>query len=116
MPYQQPSSATTTAAPQLIHSVFFWLQRPGSAADLETLIAGLKSLQQIPSVKLLHIGLPANTEQRDVVDNSFHVAELMFFDDLAGQAAYQAHPLHKQFEESCSHLWQRVVVRDSITV
>lgn len=101
---------------QLIHAVFFWLKRPDSEDDRDALIAGLKTLQQIPAVNSLQIGLPASTESRDVVDNSFQVSELMFFDDLEAQNNYQAHPIHLEFVENCSHLWERVVVHDSITV
>lgn len=101
---------------QLIHAVFFWLKRPDSDEDRQTLVEGLKTLEQIPSVNSLQIGLPASTEKRDVVDNSFQVSELMFFDDLEAQSAYQAHPIHLEFVESCSYLWEKVVVHDSITV
>lgn len=101
---------------QLIHAVFFWLKRPDSEDDRVALIAGLKTLQQIPAVNSLQIGLPASTESRDVVDNSFQVSELMFFDDLEAQSTYQAHPIHLEFVENYSHLWERVVVHDSITV
>lgn len=97
----------------LVHTVYFWLKNPDSEADRTTLIAGLKTLADIPSVRSLHIGMPASTEQRDVVDNSFQVSEMMMFDDVAGQNAYQEHPLHKQFVADCEHLWQRVVVYDS---
>lgn len=104
------------AKSQLIHTAYFWLKNPGSKADREQLIAGLETLRQVPSVKALHIGLPATTEKRDVVDNSFDVSELMFFDDLEGQSAYQSHPIHQAFVKNCSHLWQKVAVKDSITV
>lgn len=105
-----------TTKTQLIHTAYFWLKNPDSVADREQLIAGLQTLRQVPTVKALHIGLPASTESRDVVDNSFQVSELMFFDDLAGQSEYQSHPIHLAFVESCSHLWEKVAVKDSITV
>lgn len=101
---------------QLIHTAYFWLKNPDSVADREQLIAGLQTLRQVPTVKALHIGLPASTESRDVVDNSFHVSELMFFDDLAGQSEYQDHPIHQAFVKNCAHLWAKVAVKDSITV
>jgi len=109
-------AAQSKQSQQLIHAVFFWLKRPDSEADRDALVAGLKTLEQIPEVNSLQIGLPASTESRDVVDNSFQVSELMFFDDLDAQSAYQAHPVHQAFVENCSHLWERVVVHDSITV
>jgi hypothetical protein len=108
--------AQSSQGQQLIHAVFFWLKRPDSDEDRQTLIEGLRTLEQIPSVNSLQIGLPASTENRDVVDNSFQVSELMFFDDLEAQSAYQAHPVHLEFVENCSHLWEKVVVHDSITV
>lgn len=111
------SSATAqSAASQVVHMVYFWLKNPDSVADRDALIAGLKTLKQVPQVKSLHVGVPANTEKRDVVDNSFSVFELMFFDDLAGQSTYQQHPIHLAFVQNCSHLWDKVVVHDSLTV
>jgi hypothetical protein len=110
------SEEMNSAKSQLIHTAYFWLKNPGSQKDREQLIAGLKTLKQVPSVKALHIGLPATTEKRDVVDNSFDVSELMFFDDLEGQSAYQSHPIHQAFVKNCSHLWDRVAVKDSISV
>tara|TARA_R110002153_G_scaffold27063_3_gene84086 strand:+ start:4696 stop:5097 length:402 start_codon:yes stop_codon:yes gene_type:complete len=105
-----------TTKTQLIHTAYFWLKNSDSTADRDQLIAGLQTLRQIPAVKTLHIGLPATTEKRDVVDNSFHVSELMMFDDLAAQSEYQAHPIHLAFVKNCSHLWSKVAVKDSITV
>lgn len=100
----------------LTHHVFFWLKNRDSKEDLRKLIEGLRTLEKIESVKKLYIGVPASTEQRDVVDASFSASELMFFDDIEGQNAYQVHPLHKKFIEECSHLWEKVVVYDSAQV
>lgn len=101
---------------QLTHHVFFWLKNPNSKEDLNKLIEGLKTLEKIESVKKLYVGVPASTEKREVVDSSFSVSELMFFDDVEGQNIYQEHPIHKKFIEQCSHLWDKVIVYDSIDV
>jgi hypothetical protein len=101
---------------QLTHHVFFWLKNPDSKDDRNKLIEGLQSLRKIETVKKLHIGVPASTEKRDVVDNSYQVSELMFFDDVEGQNVYQVHPLHQKFVEEYSHLWSKVVVYDSLEV
>jgi hypothetical protein len=101
---------------QLTHHVFFWLKNRDSKEDLNKLLAGLKTLSKIETVKKLYIGVPASTEKRDVVDNSYSASELMFFDDVAGQDVYQVHPIHKKFVEDCSHLWEKVIVYDSIDV
>lgn len=100
----------------VVHHVFFWLKNPASLADRDQLIAGVKSLAEIETVGELHVGVPASTEKREVVDNSWAVSELMLFSDLAGQATYQVHPLHLEFIKNCSHLWDRVVVYDTVEV
>lgn len=100
----------------LSHHVFFWLKNPDSKEDLARLIKGLNSLRKIETIRSLQIGVPASTEKRDVVDNSFSVSELMFFDDVNGQQTYQDHPLHKKFIEDCSELWEKVIVYDAIDV
>jgi hypothetical protein len=104
------------AMPKLLHHVFFWLKNPESKADLEKLIAGVKSLAAIETVRSIHVGVPASTEKREVVDNSYHVSELLGFDDVAGQDAYQVHPLHKKFVDEHQHLWSKVVVYDALAV
>ena len=109
-------AADTGSSPRLVHHVFFWLKNPNSKDDLEALLAGLRTLGKIESVRGIHIGVPAGTEQRSVVDSSYSASELLFFDDVAGQNAYQVHPIHEQFVADCSHLWERVVVYDSLAV
>jgi hypothetical protein len=99
----------------ILHQVYFWLKNPGSHEDRESLIAGLCTLAEVPVVRALHIGTPADTEARDVVDGSFDVSELMLFDSVADQKAYQDHPLHRDFVERCEGHWSRVIVYDSIT-
>ncbi len=96
----------------MVHHVFFWLKNPVSTADRDTLVEGLKTLAAIPEVQQLQIGLPAGTEQREVVDASWQVSELMYFNSLSDQAAYQTHPAHLAFVKNYSHLWSKVVVYD----
>jgi hypothetical protein len=104
--------ANKASFPPVVHHVFFWLKNPDSKEDLAKLLAGLQTLAGIDTVRGIHIGVPADTEQRGVVDGSYSVSELLFFDDVAGEKAYQVHPIHKQFVADCEHLWQRVVVYD----
>lgn len=100
----------------LTHHVFFWLKNRDSKEDLNKLVEGLRTLEKIESVKQLYIGVPASTEQREVVDSSFSASELMFFDNIEGQNIYQHHPIHKKFVEQCAHLWEKVIVYDSVDV
>ncbi|MET0497471.1 MAG: Dabb family protein [Steroidobacteraceae bacterium] len=101
--------------PKLVHHVFFWLKRPDSKADRDRLLKGLATLTAIESVRGSHFGVPASTEKRDVVDSSFSVSEILFFDDTAGQKAYQDHPIHRQFVADCEELFAKVVVYDVIS-
>jgi hypothetical protein len=98
---------------QLVHHVYFWLKNRESKEDLNKLIAGLTSLKEIKQLKLAKIGVPAATEKRDVVDNSYSVSWLNIFDDVQGQDEYQAHPIHLKFVEEHKHLWEKVIVYDS---
>ncbi|ETI65273.1 Stress responsive alpha-beta barrel [Sphingobium sp. C100] len=105
-------AATPQGQPMLVHHVFFWLKQAGSPADRDRLVAGLRTLAAIPMVRQLHVGLPAPTEQRDVIDNSYDVSELIYFDNIADQKAYQDHPIHRAFVASCEPLWRKVLVYD----
>ncbi len=100
--------------PTFSHHVFFWLNNPDSTSDRDALLAGVKKLAAISQIRSLQIGLPAPSE-RAVVDSSWSVSLLLFFDDAAGEAAYQAHPVHLEFIEKCRHLWQRVLIYDAFS-
>ena len=107
------SFTSKPAKSMLAHHVFFWLKNPGSVPDRDKLIEGLRTLKKIESVRDIHIGIPADTEKRPVVDNSYSVSELIFFDDVAGQNIYQDHPIHDDFRDTCSMLWTQVKIYDS---
>jgi hypothetical protein len=96
-----------------IHHVFFWLRNPGSATDRAALIAGLKNLSKAATIKQFHIGEAAGTD-RDVVETSYAVSWLLFFDSPADQESYQTDPIHLQFVREYSSLWSKVVVYDSV--
>lgn len=110
------SAASSQDTAKVVHHVFFWLKSSGSIVDRDHLIAGLRSLAKIPAIRSLQIGVPAPTEQRDVVDASFDVSELMVFDSVADQKIYQDHPIHRDFVAKCGHLWRKVIVYDIMMV
>ena len=95
---------------KLAHQVYFWLNK---SEDQEKLIAGIKTLKKIKTVRELHIGLVAATEKREVIDTSWGVSLLVFFDDVAGEASYQIDPIHLDFVKNYSNLWNKVVIYDS---
>jgi len=107
-----PRNKKQAAPIPIVHHVFFWLKNSGSVEDRDKLVEGVKTLSKIETIRELHVGIVADTEQRDVVDVSWGVSELMFFNDLAGQATYQNHPVHLDFIKNYSHLWAKVVVYD----
>jgi len=110
------AAAADPISAKLVHHVLFSLKNAGSAEDREHLISGLRTLADIEVVRGFHIGVPAPTEKRDVVDDSYDVSELLFFDSVADQKIYQDHPVHQAFVARCSHLWRKVVVYDTLRV
>jgi hypothetical protein len=98
-----------------VHHVYFWLKNTGSEEDRAKLIAGLKKLSKASTIKQFYIGVPAATN-RDVIERSYSVSWLLFFDDPADQDSYQTDPIHLKFIEECSTLWKKVVVYDSVDV
>lgn len=97
---------------QIVHHVFFWLKNPNSTEDRDKLVEDVKILSKVESVKEMHVGIVANTEKRNIVDASWAVSALMFFNTLEDQAAYQNHPVHLDFIKNYSALLSRVVVYD----
>lgn len=101
---------------QLVHHVFFWLKNTGNESDCKQLITGIQTLGGISEIKKMFIGTPATTEERGVVDGSYDVSELLFFDNTEDQSIYQSHDIHQAFIKKYSHLWSKVVVYDMLVV
>lgn len=100
---------------KFIHHVYFWLKNPDSKEDRAKLVEGLKKLSKVKTIKMFHIGQPADTK-RDVIDSSYAVSWFTLFDNAADQTSYQTDPIHLKFIEECSNLWTKVVVYDSVDV
>lgn len=96
-----------------VHHVYFWLKNPGSQADKAKLLEGLEKLAKVPTIRMVHIGSPAPTT-RSVIERSYAVSWLCFFDNLEEEEIYQKHPIHLKFVEDYSHLWEKVIVYDSV--
>lgn len=115
LPVRAHSDAPCASVAPVIHMVYFWLKKPESKADRQALVEGLNSLREIEHIQALHVGVPADTTARDVIDSSYQVSEMMMFKSTEDQDAYQSHPLHQKFIEKYSHLWKEVVVYDSVS-
>lgn len=94
------------------HHVFFWL-KDQNEATLKKFRKGLEFLGSIETINHLHIGRPAPTK-RDVIDNSYDYSFLVTFNSKKEHDVYQEHPDHKKFIEDYDHLWEKVLVYDSI--
>ena len=96
-----------------IHHVFFWLKEPHNESSRQQLADGLKKLSTVSTIRFFHIGKPAATG-RSVIDTSYSVSWLISFDNAADQDSYQSDPIHLNFVKECAHLWEKVVVYDTI--
>jgi hypothetical protein len=95
-----------------VHVVLFWLAQdtPASArADMRH--DAVASLQNIPTVKHVFAGIPANTP-RDIVDNSYDLGLCVIFNSSADHDAYQIHPLHKKFIAKYGQYWTKIEAFD----
>jgi len=104
-----------TLSSAFVHHVYFWLKDPGNRDDKAALVAGLKKLSAVTTIRQSHIGQPASTN-RDVIDGSYSVSWMLIFDTPEDQESYQTDPLHLEFIKDCSSLWSKVVVYDSVDV
>jgi hypothetical protein len=97
----------------LVHHVFFYLKDPQNAQDEAKLLEGLERLAKISTIQLSHIGRPARTSG-DSIENGYSVSWLCFFKNLIEEEIYQTDPIHVQFLEEYSHLWEKRVVYDAL--
>lgn len=100
----------------LMHHVFFWLKEPKNQEHREQFENALNALLKVETIKVSHVGIPAATEERGVVDNTYTYSYMVMFDTLEDQFVYQKHPIHLKFIEENSHLWNKVVVYDSVDI
>jgi len=104
---------TSPAKDQFVHHVLFYMPADASDADKAKLLEGLQLLQQIPVIKLAHIGVPAATT-REVIERTYTYSWLCLFDSATDEAHYQQHPLHDTFREQYARYWEKVVIYDAI--
>lgn len=96
-----------------IHHVFFYLKNPNNAQDETKLLEGLHKLAKVPSIQYAHIGKPAHTS-RDVIVKDYAISWMCFFKNIIEEEIYQTDPIHLEFIKDYSHLWEKVVIYDSV--
>ena len=99
----------------LVHTVYFWLTDEADEEDSQFFYEELKKLSNIQLIKQKFIGIPASTEERDVIDNSYDYSITFVFESKEAEKAYQQHPDHLEFIDRNAHLWEKVRVYDAIT-
>ncbi|MGK7389641.1 MAG: Dabb family protein [Candidatus Cyclobacteriaceae bacterium M2_1C_046] len=115
-----PAAASTMAKPNkmenFMHVVFFWLKQPDKKSARKEFEKHLETLtKNIDVIKSAHVGTPAPTE-RSVIDNTYTYSLILGFKNKEDQDAYQGHPVHLDFVQNASPLWEKVVVYDSLEV
>ena len=98
---------------EITHYVLFWLKKDLSEQEVHDFANFFELLKTIPVVKSLQYGRAANTNQRDVVDNSFTYNLLCVFKDDKDCSIYETHPIHLDAINQYNHFWEKVVVHDS---
>jgi hypothetical protein len=98
----------------LMHHVFFWLKEPANQSHRKQFEKAMADLLKVETIKMSHVGIPAATEARGVVENSYTYSFMVMFDSLEDQNIYQKHPIHLKFIEDNSDFWNKVVVYDSV--
>lgn len=95
-----------------IHNVYFWLSDDQDDKSLLEFEEGLTGLSDDANVISGYHGKPADTGQRDVVDNSYTYGLVLVFEDKAGHDRYQDGAAHHRFLDANMKKWERVLVFD----
>jgi hypothetical protein len=97
-----------------VHSVYFWLRDDLTPAGKTKFVEGIRSLTTIETVEQSFIGVPAGTT-REIIDKSYSYALVLGFADEVGHDAYQVHPVHDVFRETCGGSWNKIVIYDAMS-
>ena len=97
----------------LIHTVIFWLKKELSLQERVNFKEQLQNLDLISSVHQLHVGAPAPTTQRPVIDDSYDFCLTVILENVEAHDHYQEDPIHLAFIQNCSLLWERVKIFDA---
>src|SRR5688500_9949087 len=97
----------------LVHTVYFWLRPDLTAQQRADFRKVRKSPGAIKAVAKIYVGVPAKTEKRPIIDDSYSVALTVLCKDLAAHDAYQVDPIHLAFIAQCKAFWTRVQIYDA---
>lgn len=106
-----PSEDKLSEENPFLHSVYFWLNDSLSEQDCLAFEKGLLDLAEVQSIVKYEYGKPAGTS-RDVVENTYDFAWIVYFENEEGHDFYQKDPIHLAFIDSFQHMWTEVKVFD----
>lgn len=101
------------SAGMLQHNVYFYLNEDVTDEQRAQFEEGLKKLLSIDEVHHYQIGVPGQTEEREVTDHSFGYSFFSWFKNLEDYKVYAEHPVHLDFIDTYEELWTEVRVYDS---
>jgi hypothetical protein len=97
-----------------VHSVYFYLNEAAEQEQVQKLIDDCKNLLgSIKTVRNLWVGTSAGVP-REVVDNSYGVSLIVFFDDEDGHDYYRQSEEHMKFIERNNKAWKWLRVYDML--
>ncbi|RAV30174.1 Dabb family protein [Sinomicrobium soli] len=96
------------------HYVLFWLKKTLNRDEKEAFTGFFDLLRKVPGIRSFYYGGPADSKDREVVDNSFDYNLMIQFDSLEALEVYGVHPLHMEAIEQYGHYWEKVTVHDSV--
>jgi hypothetical protein len=97
----------------LVHTVYFWLRKDIDGDQYTHFRIALETMRKIEHAESTHIGTPAKTAKRPVIDDSYDFALTVVFKDIASHDAYQTDPIHLAFIAENKALWKKVRVYDA---
>lgn len=106
-------ATTENTTGMLQHTVYFYLNDDVTDQQRMEFEEGLKELLKIESIYKSELGVPGDTESRDVTDHSFGYSIFTWFETMEEYKIYDEHPDHLQFIDTYSSLWADVKVYDS---
>lgn len=114
---EQPNAnETENTVDMLQHTVYFYLNDDVTTGEKEQFEEGLKELLEIDAIYKSELGIPADTEERDVTDHSYAYAIYTWFETMEDYEAYDEHPDHLEFIDKYNALWADVKVYDATII
>jgi len=96
----------------LSHIVIFWLKEDLSENQKKMFQTKITALKKIEYAHSVHIGPPKKLSDRPIIDTSFSYAINSVFKTVEDHDSYQAHPLHRDFLETCVPMCSKVQIFD----